>query len=126
KNTLTYASDLLGRHPDRQDILRMITEDTRGDTIVVTQMPKREWLASTHDLLPEASWRYEFADDLSPMPACRPLPAAMLVAVDDGETVRLMARDGRVDFDVLELLGFPHELINDRVPNAPHTPRITI
>lgn len=124
-NTLT-ASALLAQHPNPHDILRAAAHDTRHDAVVVLQTPKADWIARTEDLVLPTFWRYEFAEDLPSAPACRSLPAAMLLAVDNGETVKMVARDGSVAFDALELFGVPHEMINRRLPEAPHTPRVTI
>jgi hypothetical protein len=75
-------------------------------------------------------WHYEYADDLPGAASCQSF-AASLVAIDDGRTVRLRARDGRVEFDALEVFGHPlcltlNDVVAQRLRPAPNMPRLTI
>src|SRR6185369_5468598 len=106
--------------------------EAEGETVVLVQVRKENWLARTDtNAIAPSFWRYEWGDD-PPVPAvCRSLPAALLVAEDDGDTVRMRARDGRVAFDAVELFGYTvctevNEIVAQWLRRGPHTPRVTI
>lgn len=128
-NTLIHSA-LASQHPEPEALVAALERDTRGTTVVVMQTPKEEWLARTSPLLLPNFWRYEYHEDL-PEQGCRSLPAAMLMACDEGDGLVMRARDGSVEFDALELFGNElcrelHRIIPQRLPFAPHTPRVTI
>ena len=129
-NSLLWSA-FLSQHPDPQQLVAALVHDTRGDTVVVTQIPKAEWLARINGLVLPWFCRVEHGDDLPSVPSCRSVPVAMLLAVDNGQSVVMRARDGSLEFDALELFGQPlcerlHELIAQRLPTISHAPRVTI
>lgn len=129
-NTL-LSSAALSQHPDPAIVGTALARDTHGETHVVAQIPRESFLARANRFILPAFWRYEYADDLPNLPRCRSMPAAMFVAVDDGRTVMMHARDGSVEFDVLEIFSFHlintvNDIIAQRFPPAPHVPRLTI
>jgi hypothetical protein len=130
-NSLLW-SPLVTQHPDPQRLADALTADTRHLTFVSVQDPKREWRARLNiAVTPRSAWCYEHADDLASLPASRPLPAALLTAIDDGESIVVRARDGRIAFDALELFGAPmcqqvNRIAGSCLPETSHSPRVTI
>jgi hypothetical protein len=130
-NTL-LTSALASQHPDLESLRRAIARDGADRQPILTQIAGPDWMARLDAVVtPPGAWRYEFGDD-PPQPGDgRSLPAAMLVAADDGETVMMRARDGSLAFDALDLfvpvLCRPlTEALARGLTGAPHTPRITI
>jgi hypothetical protein len=118
-------------HPDPEKVAAALDRDTEQRPYILTQQPTAEHLARVARFRAPTFWRYEFGEDLPPLPPCRALPAGLLVAVDDGRRIMIRARDGRVEFDAIELLGQPlgmllNDVIARRLPEAPHWPRVTI
>ena len=130
-NTL-MTSALFAQHPWPAETIAAIAAETRHETYVHTQQTKQEWIARANLLaIPPTFWRYEYGDDLPSLPAHRSLPAAMLVAVDRGDVIRMRARDGSVEFDALEIFGHGlclelHRILGQLAPAVPHVPRVTI
>lgn len=129
-NTLLWSA-LAAQHADPAALDAALACDTAGEAIVVMQTSKERWLSRLSAAVIPTFWRYEHGDDMPPRPACRPLPAALLVTVDDGAGVRARARDGRIDFDAYELFAVmmsyeADRIVSDCLPGAPHRPRITI
>lgn len=129
-NSLLW-SGFLSQHPAPDRVIDALREDTREQTVVVTQVVKEKWLARLNTLVLPSFWRVEFGTDLPILPACQSLPTASLVCADDGEGIEVRARDGRVAFDALELFGVLlcqrlHEMISHRLPAVGHTPRVTV
>jgi hypothetical protein len=129
-HTLLFSA-LFAQHPDRPSMAAALAHDTRHDTVVMVPLSKEAWLARSDGLVLPSFWQYECIDDLPSVPGGRSMPAGMFVAVDDGHTVVMRARDGSAEFDALELFGGHlcdqlHKLIVQRLPRAPHSPRITI
>lgn len=130
-NTITISA-LAAQHPEPDRLAAALAAESNGQQMVLRQWPKRGWLAraNQHVVVP-GFWRYGLGEDLESAPGCRLIPAAGLVAVDDGTRVVLRARDGSVEFDALELF---HDWlvpeVNDLVAHVHrrpgHTPRITL
>lgn len=128
-NTL-LSNAVVSQHPSPWELTSSLAHDTRDDTIVLRQLPREDWLVRTDRLSGPTYYRYEEGEDL-PRPGCRPLPAAKLVPFDNGRTIVMRARDGSLEFDIIELFA-PRlgqrwcNLAAERLPRAPHMPRITI
>ena len=129
-NTLLWSA-LVSQHPDRTTLLDALAEDTRDRTVVLLQTPKARWVSRLNVTTLPGFWRYEHGDDLPSLPACRSLPAGALVAIDDGQGVRIRARDGGVEFDAYDLFAVTMSYEADRIVSGmlrtgAHSPRVTI
>jgi hypothetical protein len=132
-NTL-HSVALLAQHPAVDDLRAALAHDTSGTPVVFRQLPKSAWIVRSSPLLVLPTfYRFEIGDDLASLPACRPLPAAMLVAVDDGISVKMRARDGSFSCEAYELfcdrLSYEISGILARGlahAGAVHTPRIDL
>jgi hypothetical protein len=129
-NTL-LASSLLSQHPHPEIVTASLAADTAGDCYVVAQNHKREFLARINHLVLPTFWRYNEFKALPSLPGCQSLPAALLQAFDTGDSVVMRARDGRVEFDALELFAnvltiVLHRTIGQRLPDAAHMPRLVV
>jgi acyl carrier protein len=129
-NTLLWSA-LVNQHPNVQSIERALAQDVTNKTVVLVQTPKARWVSRLNVMALPTFWRYEHGEDPPSLPACRSLPAAVLVASDDGTTVRMTARDRRAAFDAYELFAVTMSYEADRIVsamlrNGPHSPRVTI
>jgi hypothetical protein len=125
------ASPLLSQHPHPELVTAALACDTAEECFVVVQLARRDWLARANLLVLPTFWRYESVASLSSLPGCRALPAALLQAFDTGDTVMMRARDGSIEFDTLELFYSAlarqlHVSLGQRLPDAPHTPRLVV
>lgn len=130
-NTLA-ASLFTAQHPSPESLTRALESDiTQARVIPVA--PKGWWritsrtnytLVSAHDLRLEFGWD-AFAPDRA-----NALPAAELVVEEDASGLAARTRDGRLNFDPLDLIGLPLSLmIVDLfriLGPARHTPRVAI
>jgi hypothetical protein len=129
-NTLLWSA-LVSQHPHQASVLDALAEDARDRPVVLLQTPKARWVSRLNVTTLPSFWRYEHGDDLPSLPACRSLPAGLLVAVDDGHGVRIKARDGRVEFDAYDLFAVTMSYEADRIVSGmlrtgTHSPRVTI
>jgi hypothetical protein len=129
-NTLLWSA-LVSQHPHVESIQRALAEDTQDQTMLLVQTPKARWVSRLNVTTLSTFWRYEHGDDPPSLPSCRSLPAALLVAADDGQSVRISARDGRVEFDAYDLFAITMSYEADRIVSAmlrsgAHAPRVTI
>ncbi|HSR69861.1 MAG TPA: hypothetical protein VLU25_18175 [Acidobacteriota bacterium] len=132
-NTLTWSA-LAAQHPNLDELLDALGEDTAGETCVLRQVPRRGWLARANLMLVHPShWRYETGEDMGSLPGCRPLPAGMLLATPQGPggDILFQARDGSFECDALEvfsdwLLPPINEILSNIRPHSRHTRRATL
>jgi hypothetical protein len=120
------------QHPALDELQAAVEHDMDGRVSLITQVPKQTWLARMSTLLvPPTFWRYESGADLPNGPACRRLPAGSLMAIDDGRTIRLRARDGSFECEAIEVFGDVLSPMTSGIasrvqPARAHAPRIVL
>jgi len=129
-NTLRTAL-FPAQHPAATELLQAVERDLPGPRVVpIYGRGRGIALRTCRALVSPRDHRLVFAVDTCGVPPERALPIASLLVEDAPGSLTVRTRDGRLRFDVLDVLG---ELLALRLvhafeiaPPAAHTPRVTV
>jgi len=131
-NTLSWSC-FVSQHPCRDELLTALDRDSRDlKGIVLPHLPKSAFGQRLNvSLVLPHFYRFQLADDPPPQPPCQILPGSHLLVEKTSRGLRVISRDRRLDFDVIELFGFYlcevcNDIIGQVLPPARHQPRVEI
>jgi hypothetical protein len=130
-NTL-LSSCFVSQHPDLEQLRQSTGLPRNGESILFPQALKYKTTQRMNvGLVPLRSYYYLFGDDAAPMEGVRMLPASAVVIERAGDRLLARSRDGRLEFDAIDLLGLHlteecNDVLGALLPRVPHQPRILI
>jgi hypothetical protein len=130
-NTVDQATCVM-HHPDSASLLRAVEQDVPETRVFVAR--SRQWPKVSVRTLPmlatEKDFWFEATEDEAPAPRGRVLQPADLDLVGSGGALRVRAKDGRLDVDVVDFLAEElAQIVVSRFsifPPMPRRPRVTI
>ena len=131
-NTLSIAI-FPGQHPSPEELTRAVERDRRKPQLIPI-VPKKLLPAGSGRLLPSLAASTDYYLDLSAEPSAvsksRIVSAGSLVVEESEGELVARTRDGRLEFEISEILGnaFTLQVANSFKPlrRRAHTPRITV
>lgn len=130
-NTLKTAL-FVGQHPAPHELFQALESDLPEPQVVIvgTREEGGPTLRLSTALRSSQDFRFVFAHDSCGIPAAQALPIGALVVEADGTALVARTRDGRLRFDMIELLGefLMIQVIHhfNIIRPSQHTPRISI
>ena len=122
----------VGQHPAPEELLRAMASDLPEPRIIF--IPPKHWPAVNVRIMTALTnpkdFYLQYSVDPMNSPPSHTLPIGSLIVERRGEELLMRTRDGRLEFELLEMLG---EVLSGvginyfkLLPDRPHTPRITI